>query len=85
MECLSKMKVEIYGAPNCTYCKQSMFLCESADIEYEYICMMMNPDKAMEAQSRVTEPFRSVPQIFIDGDHIGGFTEFERKINESKD
>ena len=84
MGCLSKMKIEIYGAPNCTYCKQAMFLCESEGIDYDYFCMMTDFDKALEAQERVGTPFKSVPQIFVDGNHIGGFTDLEKLLDDDK-
>lgn len=78
------MQAEIYGSPNCAYCKQAMFLCETEGIEYDYFCMIKDFDKAIKASERAGVAFRSAPQVFIDGKHVGGFTDLEKFLNELK-
>jgi len=63
------MKIEIYGAEWCTYCKQAVQLCESNSIQYEYIDIDDTANlRALEG--RLGNKVRSVPQIFLDGAHI---------------
>jgi len=74
------MKVEIYGAEWCSYCKQAVQLCESNGLQYDYIDI----DKSTNLQSltdRLGSKPRTVPQIFIDGKHTpGGYNEFLKSI-----
>lgn len=64
-------KVEIYTAMMCGYCTRAIRLLESKKIAYEEI------DVSMSAELRATMRSRaggqtSVPQIFIDDEHVGG-------------
>lgn len=64
-------KVEIYTKAYCGYCYRAKHLLDSKGIEYqEHALVWGGPEKqAMieRAGGRVT-----VPQVFIDGRHIGG-------------
>ena len=63
--------VEIYSKAFCSYCWQAKRLLDSKGVEYKEIGIDMGgPDREMmiqRANGRTT-----VPQIFIDGRHIGG-------------
>ena len=63
--------VEIYSKTFCSYCWQAKRLLASKGVEYKEIGIDMGgPDREMmiqRANGRTT-----VPQIFIDGRHIGG-------------
>jgi len=63
--------VEIYSKTFCSYCWQAKRLLDSKGVEYKEIGIDMGgPDREMmiqRANGRTT-----VPQIFIDGRHIGG-------------
>jgi glutaredoxin len=74
------MKVEIYGAEWCAYCKQAVQLCESQSIEYEYIDVDESGNmKAL--QERMGTPARSIPQIFVDDAFLpGGFTGLKQEL-----
>ncbi len=64
-------KVEIYSWSHCPFCNKAKRLLESKNIEY--IDHDITDDEA--ARDKMTERtggLRSVPQIFIDGKHIGG-------------
>lgn len=75
------MYVTIYGTESCTYCKQAEALCKREGLGYEYI--LLNIDNSIKLQERIGT-LRSVPQIFIDDVHIGGFDELKKEIEESK-
>ena len=64
-------KVEIYTSPFCGFCFRAKHLLESKHIEFEDIDVMM--DRARKAEMVERAGGRtSVPQIFIDGHHVGG-------------
>jgi glutaredoxin 3 len=64
-------KVEIYTSPFCGYCHAAKRLLKERGAAYEEICVMMNGEKRQEMMARAGGR-RTVPQIFIDGRHIGG-------------
>ena len=64
-------KVEIYTKFLCPYCWRAKSLLEAKGVEFEEIDVTMNGGRKSEmidrAHGRMT-----VPQIFIDGRHVGG-------------
>jgi glutaredoxin 3 len=64
-------KIEIYTKAFCPYCARAKALLASKHAEYEEIDIMMNSGlrNAMIARANGGT---TVPQIFIDGRHIGG-------------
>jgi glutaredoxin 3 len=64
-------KIEIYTKAFCPYCYRAKALLDSKQVEYEEIDISMGgprrPEMIQRAGGRST-----VPQIFIDGKHIGG-------------
>ena len=63
-------KIEIYTTPFCGYCARAKSLLDSKGAEYEETDVMMDDKKRTEMRSRTNRT--SVPQIFINGQHIGG-------------
>lgn len=62
----------IYGHEQCTYCVKAKDLLESKQLAYEYI----NVRKDEEALAFIKdEGFSTVPQIYEDEWHVGGFNE----------
>ncbi len=45
---------------------------------------MINKSVMLEFQQNYNQPLRSVPQVIIDGELIGGFAEVESKIKGPK-
>ncbi|MGR3722896.1 glutaredoxin 3 [Abyssibius alkaniclasticus] len=68
------VKVEIYTSPICGYCHAAKRLLGQKGISYEEIDVVANPDKRAEMMARARGG-RTVPQIFINGTHIGGCDE----------
>lgn len=74
------MKIEIYGTDKCKHCVKAKELCEHLNLDYTYMNIEENVDLFMvlykklglEVNTRIT-----VPQIFVDDTHIGGFTQFQ--------
>lgn len=63
--------VEIYTTPICGFCRMAKSLLEKKGVSYTEIDVMMNPSKKSEMMERANGG-RTVPQIFIGGDHVGG-------------
>jgi glutaredoxin 3 len=67
-------KVEIYTRAFCGYCYRAKRLLDSKGIDYqEHEVFFGGPEK--EEMIQRSEGRTTVPQIFIDGRHIGGCTE----------
>lgn len=67
-------KIEVYATDWCPYCKRARKLLDEKKASYEVIDVMMEPRRKKEMMDRAGGR-TSVPQIFIDGDHIGGCDE----------
>lgn len=65
-------KVEMYATEVCPYCvRAEALLRRKGVIEIEKIRVDLDPAKRQEMEARVPGA-RTVPQIFIDGQHVGG-------------
>ena len=64
-------KVEIYSKAFCPYCYRAKALLDSKGVEYEEIDITMGGPRRQEMIQRA-HGRTTVPQIFIDGEHIGG-------------
>lgn len=64
-------KVEIYTGPYCGYCQRAKNLLDSKGVEYTEYSTFMDPGRRTEMIGRAGGR-TSVPQIFIDGQHVGG-------------
>jgi glutaredoxin 3 len=66
-------RIEIYTTPWCGYCARAKALLDSKGAEYNEMDVMEDDSKRTEMRSRSKRT--SVPQIFINGQHIGGSDE----------
>jgi glutaredoxin 3 len=66
-------KVEIYTTPWCGYCARAKGLLEKKGVAYEEMDVMEDGPKRTEMRTRSKRS--TVPQIFINGQHIGGSDE----------
>jgi glutaredoxin 3 len=67
-------KIEIYTTPFCPFCSRAKALLTRKGIAFDEIDVTMVPGARDEMVSR-SGGRRTVPQIFIDGDGIGGSDE----------
>lgn len=65
--------VEIYTRPFCPYCTRARRLLEARGIDYREIDLHARPDR--EETMRERSGRSSVPQVFVDGHHVGGSDE----------
>lgn len=66
-------KVIVYSKPYCPYCDNAKQLLQSKNISFEEIRVDLSDEKREEMMRLSGQ--RTVPQIFINGQSIGGFTD----------
>jgi glutaredoxin 3 len=64
-------KVEIYSTMFCPYCSRAKSLLSKKGVKFENIDIIEEPDRRAEMIQRANGR-TTVPQIFINGEHIGG-------------
>jgi glutaredoxin 3 len=67
-------EIEIYTSPICSYCWRAKKLLDNKGVDFTEINVMMQPGRRQEMVGRANGG-HTVPQIFIDGKHIGGCDE----------
>ncbi len=75
------MKVEIYSKPQCPYCVQAKALAEREGHKLTY--KMLDEDFNREQLMETFPGARTFPQIIVDGNKIGGFTEYKALVDAS--
>lgn len=78
------MTVEIYTTQRCGYCLRAKQLLKDKDAAFREIPVDDEPERRREMEERAGA--RTVPQIFIDGEHVGGFDElWELEVEDELD
>ena len=72
------MKAIVWSKDMCPYCEQAKLLLRSRGIEYEE--RNVSRDWTREQLLEAVPGARTVPQIFLDGQLIGGFTELRQHL-----
>jgi glutaredoxin len=74
------MKAIVWSKDSCSFCTQAKALLESKGIEYEERNVSQNwtREQLLEAVPMA----RTLPQIFLDQEFVGGFTELRKKLAE---
>jgi glutaredoxin 3 len=67
-------QVDIYTSSTCPYCRQAKDLLARKNVAYTEKVVDMDPDLIAEAVER-SGGRRTVPQIFINGESVGGYDE----------
>ncbi|WP_330983502.1 MULTISPECIES: GrxA family glutaredoxin [Enterobacterales] len=78
----------IFGRPGCPYCVRAKELAEKLtagrdDFNFRYIDIHAEGISKADLEQTVGKPVETVPQIFVDQTHIGGFTDFEAWAKEN--
>lgn len=72
------MKAIVWSKDYCPYCVQAKVLLESKDIEYEE--RLIGEEWTKEQMLEAVPDAKTVPQIFLDNEYVGGFTELRQKL-----
>ena len=75
--------VEIYTGPLCAFFDRAKALLNKKGVSFKEIDLASDANK-MEEMIKKTNGMRTVPQIFIDGQHIGGNDKLQALENEGK-
>lgn len=69
----------IWTKDNCNYCTQAKMLMDAKGIQYEerHIGKEWTKEQLLESIPSA----RTVPQIFLDDEYVGGFTELQKILN----
>lgn len=67
-------KIEIYTSDTCIYCTKAKQLLDKKKVAYQEI-NITNSDENLKEAVRRSNGLMTVPQIFIEGVHIGGCDE----------
>lgn len=71
-------KAVIWSKPACSYCDQAKKLLESRGVEFEE--RKIGNGWTVEQLYEEVPNARTVPQIFLGGEYVGGFTELRKKL-----
>jgi glutaredoxin len=74
------MQALVWSKYNCPYCDQARNLLESRGVKYEE--RKIGDGWTREDLLESVPTARTVPQIFLDGRHIGGFTELRNYFQQ---
>ena len=70
----SNAKIEIYSGDYCPYCVRAKSLLKQRGLDFIEYNVQQEPDKRAEMMKR-SNGGRSIPQIFINDQHVGGCDE----------
>ena len=78
-----KTKVIVYTGPNCGYCVQAKNLLNQRNIEFEEkpIAEGTNLNEMLTLSGGMS----TVPQIFFNERHIGGYTELREELKKNNE
>ena len=77
----------IFTKRNCSYCKKALEILNSVNIKYKLIELKGNIDDSSDNIQFLLFSLtkqKTVPNIFIKGEHIGGYTELNELYNNGK-
>lgn len=66
-------KIVIYSSAHCPYCTMAKQLLDRKGVSYDEIRVDLHPEKREEMMQKSQR--RTVPQIFINGKAMGGYTD----------
>ena len=73
------MKVEIYSKPQCPYCDMANAL--AAREGHDLTVKMLDVDFDRAVLMETFPGARTFPQIIVNGDKVGGYTEFKALVD----
>ena len=77
---MSSSKVVIYSGSRCAYCNAAKRLLDSKKVDYTEINVDEDPARREEMMQRTQR--QTVPQIFINEQHVGGFDDLS-ELNQA--
>jgi glutaredoxin 3 len=75
--------ITVYMGPMCSYCDAAKRLLNKKNIPYKEINIALEEGK-MEEMLRKSNGMKTIPQIFIENFHIGGYDELRTLENKGE-
>tara|TARA_B100001248_G_scaffold259493_1_gene245637 strand:- start:2243 stop:2470 length:228 start_codon:yes stop_codon:yes gene_type:complete len=75
------LKVLIYTKDNCIWCDRAKFLLDSKKISYNEIDLSDDSER-LKFYEKIGDNVKTVPQVFIDDNRIGGFQDLKVFLDE---
>ena len=73
--------ITIYGKPQCPFCDKAKNLCEQRGYKYEY--KTLGTDYQIDELLETFPGAKTVPQIIINSQKVGGFNDFENYLEDT--
>lgn len=73
--------ITIYGTETCVYCVKSKRLCEDYNLNYEW--KDTEESETLSHVKSLLPDMKTIPQIWWNEKHIGGYTEFASEIENT--
>tara|TARA_B100001094_G_C17864417_1_gene639003 strand:- start:185 stop:442 length:258 start_codon:yes stop_codon:yes gene_type:complete len=67
-------KIEIYTTKNCSFCKKAKLLLDKYQV---YLEIDVEDEDKRKLMTKRSNGLRTVPQIFINNNHIGGYDQLK--------
>ncbi len=71
-------RVLLFTIPGCPFCTRAKKLLSDLQVPYVAVCLEKFPERRYEMQERTGR--RSVPQIFFNAKHIGGYDDMKKLV-----
>ena len=75
--------ITVYMGPMCSYCDAAKRLLNKKNIPYKEINIALEEGK-MEEMLKKSSGMKTIPQIFIENSHIGGYDELRTLENKGE-
>ena len=75
--------ITVYMGPMCSYCDAAKRLLNKKNIPYKEINIALEEGK-MEEMLKKSNGMKTIPQIFIENSHIGGYDELRALENKGE-
>ena len=76
-------KITVYMGPMCSYCDAAKRLLNKKNIPFKEINIALEEGK-MEEMLKKSNGMKTIPQIFIEDHHIGGYDELRALENKGE-
>jgi len=73
--------IVIYGHQRCGYCRKAKKLAEQYNLQFEWIDT--DEDQNLNELKSLLPNAKTVPQIWWNGNHIGGYDEFSAEVQNT--
>ena len=75
------MEATVFSTSKCSWCNKVTKMLEESEIKVTKVDVAENVENFDKMQDYAGKDVRSVPQVVIDNQFIGGYTEVERYLN----